>query len=263
MIAGIDVGGTNTQGVVLRGGRVVRKAAVEGNTARDAAACFGKLVRGLGTEGLRIVVTGGLSRRLGKGVFGTGFSSVGEIEAIGRGGMFLSGKRDLFIVCMGTGTAFVSVRKGRISHVGGTGLGGGTVMGLSGIMLGKDPGSAERLARGSRYSLDLTVRDIVGSGIGNVPGSATAANFGKASGRPEKSEIAASMFRMVAESVGATSYFAAKSVGQEKDMLVCGRVPLNAIVKKRLLYTIGMFGGKAAVARDSEYCAAIGAALSA
>ncbi|MFH0956952.1 MAG: hypothetical protein V1813_03745 [Candidatus Aenigmatarchaeota archaeon] len=264
LAAGIDMGGTNTHGVVLRDGRVWRKVSLEGNGKKEAAECFRRLARGTGRGNLRVVLTGGSARKLRKGIFGgMGFSCVDEIESIGRGGVFLSGKRDVFVVSMGTGTALVSVKGGKAIHMGGTGMGGGTVMGLSCLMLRTDPDSAERMAKKARHSLDVTVRDIAGSGIGKIPGSATAANFGKARGKCGEPEVAASMFRMVSESVGVMAYFAAKSAGQEKMMLICGRVPLNAIVRKRILYTIGMFGGKATVPKDAAYCAAIGAALSA
>jgi type II pantothenate kinase len=259
---GIDLGGTSTHGVVLRNGRVWRKAALGGNGEKEAAECYRRLSRGIGRRKPEVVLTGGGARLVGKNMLGAPFSTLSEIEAIGRGGAFLSGKRDVFVVSMGTGTAFVSMKGGKALHLGGTGMGGGTVMGLSAIMLGTSPGSAERMAMKARHSLDTTVSDIAGSGIGKIPGNATAANFGRAhTGRISKEEIAGSMFRMVAESAGTMAYFAARSVGQEKKMLICGRVPVNAVVRKRMLYTIGMFGGKALVPKNAQYCAAIGAAL--
>jgi type II pantothenate kinase len=266
LAAGIDMGGTNTHGVVLRDGRVWRKASLPGNGKKEAAECFRRLARGMGrgeVKVLKLMLTGGGARNVEKNVIPIPFSIAGEIEAIGRGGVFLSGKRDVFVVSMGTGTAFVSVKGGKAIHLGGTGMGGGTVMGLSCLMLDTDPDGAEEIARSAGRTLDVTVADIAGSGIGKIPGSATASNFGKACGKCGEPEVAASMFRMVSESVGVMAYFAAKSVGQEGRVLICGRVPVNAIVRKRILYTVGMFGGKAAVPKNAEYCAAIGAALSA
>ena len=258
--AGIDVGGTNTHGVILKDARLWRRCEIEGNSPEEARECMHVLLRGIPEGEARLVVTGGGARKLSRKRMGMDFSVVGEIDAIGRGGTYLSGKKDVFVVSMGTGTAFVSVKGGKAVHMGGTGVGGGTVLGLSRLMLSTNPGSAEKLAKGYTGAMDTTVRDIVGKGIGKIPANATAANFGRA-GKPVKAEIAGSMFRMVAESVGVSSYFAAKSAGQEKSMLICGRVPVNDIVKKRVLYTISMFGGRAKVPRHAEYCAAIGAAL--
>jgi type II pantothenate kinase len=267
MIAGIDVGGTNTQGIILKGGKIERKAFAGGNSPEEVSRCFRELTEGIDKKRTgRLVLTGGAARKVKAKDVGMRFSVVDEIKAIGRGGVYLSGKRDVFVVSMGTGTAFVSVKRGAAKHLGGTGLGGGTVEGLSKVMLSMKPDGAERAAEGFRGLLDLSVKDIVGKGIGKIPADATAANFGKvrgkAGGKADRKEIAGSMFRMVAESVGVMSYFAAKSVGQEKSMLVCGRVPMNDIVKKRILYTIRMFGGKARVPKNAQYCAAIGAALS-
>jgi type II pantothenate kinase len=258
---GIDMGGTNTHGVVIRDGKVWRKSLLEGNGKEEAAECYRRLARGIGRQVQKVVLTGGMAKKVGKRGLNVSFSVVDEIGSIGRGGEFLSRKRNVFVVSMGTGTAFVSVKGGKATHLGGTGMGGGTVMGLSCLMLDTDPDGAEEIARSAGRTMDVSVRDIVGSGIGKIPGSATASNFGKACGKCGEPEVAASMFRMVSESVGVMAYFAAKSEGQEKNILICGRVPLNGIVRKRILYTIGMFGGKADVPKDAAYCAAIGAAL--
>ncbi len=262
MIIGIDVGGTNTHGVVLESGRILRKCAVEGNTPSHARKCFNCLSKGIGSKPVRICVTGGNARKLKKSDFGMPFRAVSEIGSIGRGGMHLSKRKNVFVVSMGTGTAFVSVRNGVSMHIGGTGVGGGTIEGLSRIMLSMTPGQAEKAAGKTGSHVDLTVKDIVGRGIGRIPASATAANFGRVSGRPSKAAISSSMLKMIGESVGVASYFAARTVSQEKSMLLCGRVAINGTVKKRILYTIGMFGGRASVPKDAEYCAAIGAALS-
>ena len=120
--------------------------------------------------------------------------------------------------------------------------------------------SVERIAKTGK-GLDLTVKDIVGRGIGKIPGSATASNFGKASGRCSKPEIASSLLNMIGESIGVMVYFAAKSVGQEKRILLCGRVAMNGLVKKRITETIRMLGGKGKIPPKAEFCAAIGASV--
>ena len=47
----------------------------------------------------------------------------------------MSGLDRAVVVSMGTGTAYVMADKGRVSHLGGTGVGGGTLLGLSGLTL--------------------------------------------------------------------------------------------------------------------------------
>ena len=85
------------------------------------------------------------------------------------------------MVSLGTGTAIVSVNKTEIRHVSGTGVGGGTLLGLAKHMLGVSGlDTLEAMAdRGDLHRVDLSVRDIAGGPIGDLPPGTTAANFGK------------------------------------------------------------------------------------
>jgi type II pantothenate kinase len=260
MIIGIDVGGTNTQGVLLDEGRVAAKASIPGNGKREAASCYRLLRERAGHAAPRVALTGGGARRVSASSFPAPFRLIDEIRAIGAGGMRLSGKKDVFVVSIGTGTAFVSVKAGRPVHAGGTGIGGGTIHGLTGLMLGMPLEKVESIAKASKEDLDLTVGDIVGRGIGKLPASATASNFGRAGKKAGKPAIARSLLKMIGESIGATCYFSAKSAGQEDRVLVCGRVALNAVVKDTITRTIRTFGGRSSIPEDAEYCAALGAA---
>ncbi len=260
MIMGIDIGGTNTQGVLFDGKILKARCSVEGNTTRHALRCYIHLAKKAGRKHT-LVLTGGGSRKVRKRDLPVPFRLVGEIKAIGKGCEYLSGKRSIFVASIGTGTAFVSVKSGKARHLGGTGVGGGTIHGLSRLMLNRPPDDVERLGKKGRGEMDLTVRDIVGSGIGRIPAKATASNFGKACRKYGKSEISHSMLKMVGETVGVMSYFAAKTVGQEKSMMMCGRVALNGTVKKTITDTVKLMGGKAQFPKNADYCAAIGAAL--
>jgi type II pantothenate kinase len=259
MIMGIDIGGTNTQGVLFDGKKVKAKCSVEGNTPQHALKCYTCLRRKVNGR-CRVVLTGGGSRKIKKRDFPVPFRLVGEIRAIGKGGEYLSGKRSIFVASIGTGTAFVSVKNGMARHLGGTGMGGGTIYGLSNLMLNRPVSDIEKLAKKGGGLMDLTVKDIVGSGIGKIPAKATASNFGRACRRWGKAELAHSMLKMVGETVGVMSYFAARTVGQEKGMLMCGRVALNGTVKKTMTDSVKLMGGRAQFPKNAEYCAAIGAA---
>jgi type II pantothenate kinase len=260
MIMGIDIGGTNTQGVLFDGKVMKARCSVEGNDTSHAVKCYSCLKKKASGR-FRVVLTGGGSRKVKKNAFPVPFRLVGEISAIGKGAEFLSKKRNVFVASIGTGTAFVSVKNGKYRHLGGSGVGGGTFYGLSAMMINMPLDEVEKLAKKGRGRLDLTVKDIVGSGIGRIPAKATASNFGKACRNCGKSEMAHSMLKMVGETIGVMSYFAAKTVGQEKSMVMCGRVALNSTVKKTITDSVKVMGGKAHFPKDAEYCAAIGAAL--
>jgi len=262
MILGIDIGGTNTQGVLIEKGRPRSFFSVEGNEPGHALRCFDSLRRNAGDGPFKLALTGGGSRKIERSHFQMPFRLVDEIKAIGTGGAYLSGKNDIFVVSIGTGTAFVSVKAGKVKHVGGTGVGGGTIHGLSRLMLKMPLDKIEEMAKRAGGNLDLTVKDIIGGNLGNIPASATASNFGKARESSKRPEIASSLFNMIGESIGVMSYFAARSTGQESGILICGRVAMNGVVKNRVLETIKMMGGDAIMPKNAQYCAAIGAAVS-
>ncbi len=266
IVAGIDVGGTNTRGVILDRGKIKSKVMLNGNDEKVAKECMKRLLKKSSmqiNDIEKIAVTGGRSRRLGKNVFGKNFIRVDEIISLGIGGIKLSGKKTIFVVSMGTGTAFVSVKNEVIEHLGGSGIGGGTITGLSKLMLDASAEETETMAEmGRRSNMDISVYDIMGTDLYRIPGDATASNFGKLKGKYEKKDIASSLLNMIAETLGVMTYFAAKSCRLKNDILLCGRVVLNEIIKDRVIETVEMFGGKATVPENAEYCAAIGAAVS-
>jgi len=55
---------------------------------------------------------------------------VDEFTAIGLGGLYLTEQKSALVVSIGTGTAFVNARGKKIEHIGGTGVGGGTLINL-------------------------------------------------------------------------------------------------------------------------------------
>lgn len=97
------------------------------------------------------------------------------------------------LVSLGTGTSVLLVDGLSVTRVGGTALGGGTLVGLAAGLIGS--GDFERLARlavqGSRREVDLLVSDIYRAGGIALPGDLTAANFGKLARRLDAGETVA------------------------------------------------------------------------
>lgn len=269
MIIGIDIGGSTTQGILLKNGKVTGFVSIQASDElASAAGCLGKILGENRIEINRIkfvAATGGGSRkRLGKKILGIPVKKVDEVKAIGLGGLNLTNKTKCFVVSIGTGTAMVAVKdKGNfIRHAGGTGIGGGTLKGLYRLLLNKDDiNNLEILARnGNLKKTDLTVKDIVGRGIGKLPPSATAANFGKLSDDVNKHDIALGLINMVAEVIGTLSVFAARNYGLEKDIVFVGKVTRNRRLMKKLKEVIRTFGGHATIPKNAEFATAIGAA---
>jgi type II pantothenate kinase len=150
----------------------------------------------------RIGLTGGGALRLSK-LLGCETSRVAEFEAWGTGASRLlrtgedgspapaASDERFLLVSLGTGTSVLLVDSERIVRVGGTALGGGTVVGLGAALTGAPYQELCALARaGSAAAVDLLVGDIYGPHEIPLPGDLTAANFGKLARELTRSDAA-------------------------------------------------------------------------
>ncbi len=139
MIVGIDIGGSTTDAVLLTNGEIVVITIETGDPLAAAAGALGKLLSTVGgrlADIKAVAVSGGGARCLDDQLFGVPVTKVPEIEAIGVGGSTLAETSSALVASLGTGTALVSVQDNVIEHVGGTGVGGGTLLGLARHLLG-------------------------------------------------------------------------------------------------------------------------------
>ena len=269
MIIGIDIGGSTTQGVLVRNGKISGFVSIQASDEMACAAgCLGKILsmNRIEINKVKLVAAtgGGSKKRLIKKILGIPVKKVDEIRAIGLGGLNLTKKNKCFVVSIGTGTAMVAVKENGkfIKHAGGTGIGGGMLKGLYRLLLNKDDiNNLENLARkGNLKRIDLTVKDIVGKGIGNLPPHATAANFGKLSDEANGHDIALGLINMIGEVIGTLSVFAAKNYGLEKDIVFVGKVTRNKMLMKNIQQVVRTFEGRSVVPARAEFATAIGAA---
>jgi type II pantothenate kinase len=265
MIIGIDIGGSTTDAVLLDDGVYV--VTVEANDPIAAAAgALGKLVSDLRhplKDVTGIAATGGGARLLGDDLLGVPVHKVDEITAIGVGGSSLAGKREALVVSMGTGTAIVSVKGEDIRHVGGTGVGGGTLLGLSKHLLNVARlDTLEQLAeRGDLSRIDLTIGDIAGGPVGNLPADATASNFGKLSSDVTPEDKARALVNMIAEVVVVLSVTAARASGL-RDIVLTGKLVRVKPFVERIKATGVLFERSFIIPPHAEFATAIGAAQS-
>lgn len=135
IIIGIDVGGSTTKIVgYTQQAKPVGMLKVE--AADPLTSAYGALGKFINENKLtlsdvkQIILTGVGAALFTKKIYGLPTSIVDEFKAIGLGGLALSGKNEGLVVSMGTGTAFVRAGAKGIFHIGGSGVGGGTVVGL-------------------------------------------------------------------------------------------------------------------------------------
>jgi len=266
MIVGIDLGGSTTDAVLLDGDEI-KVVSVEAND--PIAAASGALGMLINKHGYRldqisaIAASGGGARLLGENLLGIPVTKVPEITAIGVGGTTLAGVTDALVVSMGTGTAMVSVHGSNIVHAGGTGVGGGTLLGLSKHML--NVSRLETLqtmaAKGDLSHVDLTVEDITGGPVGNLPPGATASNFGKLGTDATPEDKARALVNMIAEVIVVLSVIAARASGHE-DVVLTGKLVRVKQLLERIQSTRALFDRGFVVPELADVATAIGAARS-
>lgn len=213
----------------------------------------------------RVMLTGVGSSYIKNDLYGLDCRRVEEFQCIGKGGSFLSGLNNSLIVSMGTGTAIVhATDDGAYEYIGGTGVGGGTLVGLSRLMLNLESVSdLENMAcSGDLDKIDLKIKDLVrGDGLSNLSRDLTASNFANVSLGATKDDIALGIMNLVFETVGMVSIFAARSRGV-KDIVLTGNVTtLSQCVKKYKEFNTLGYGVNFVIPERSGFATAIGAAL--
>ncbi|MBQ7836967.1 MAG: type II pantothenate kinase [Clostridia bacterium] len=212
----------------------------------------------------RVMITGAGSSYVTKSIYSLKCELIKEFRSIGLGGLYLSEFDRALVVSMGTGTALVYAEDGKEpEYLGGTGVGGGTLVGLSKQMLGMN--NVEHIADiardGDIRKIDLKICDITNQDI--IPGYSdvmTASNFGKISDIATKNDIALGLINMVFETIGMVSVFAARNF-DIKNIVLTGNltsVPQSAEVFANLNK---MFGMNFIIPKYSQFGPVIGAAL--
>lgn len=266
MIAGIDIGSTTTKAVLRDNSRIVtmiRTRALDPITS--ATGILGKILFECNiplSQVEKISITGAGSSKINGDIFNIPTVKVDEITAIGRGGMYLSGGDDIIITNIGTGTAIIQADSSGIKHIGGTGIGGGTLVGLSKRLLNTSDieNIVNMAARGNIKQVDLLIGDIVDSGISFLSQDKTASNFGKMLDTASNEDIAMGLVNMVYQVIGMLSVFAVRS--KNKDAIsFTGNGSTNELGKKILQAISVMYEIKFNFPENPEYATALGAAL--
>ncbi|MDR0638289.1 MAG: pantothenate kinase [Spirochaetaceae bacterium] len=273
MIVGIDIGSTITKAVSIEEGSVIRKVKTKAvDAVTSATGAFGKMLVENGiklTDIEKIRITGAGSSKIKDDIFGIPTEKIDEVRAIGVGGLFLaheaaglSPEKPIVIANIGTGTILIEASKDRIAHLGGSGVGGGTILGLSKRLISLSAfndimGAAKD---GNRKPVDLMLEDIMESDISFLRRESTAANFGKMLDTAKNEDIALAILGLVFEVIGMLSVFAAR--GKHIDnVLITGSGSDNPIGKKSLDEIGSMYHIRFVYPPDAQYTTAIGAGL--
>lgn len=191
---------------------------------------------------------------------------ISEFEAIAKGGCFLAQKNSGLIISLGTGTAMVSaedISQDKWSHAGGTGIGGGTFLGLGKATLGIEKFSElQKISEiGNLKNIDISVGEIIGGSLGRLTPDMTASNFGKFS--PEKStkeDIALGIANLIGQSIASLAAEKTK-VYKHTTLILGGKISRLSIVVECIKKTAKLFDIQIKVPENSEFMTAIGGAI--
>lgn len=209
----------------------------------------------------KIMVTGVGSSYLSERLLGVPTARADEFLAIGMGGLFLSGLERAIVVSMGTGTAFVMADNDRAVHLGGTGIGGGTLLGLSNRMLNiRNFEDIIKMAEGGSLNhIDLTIGDISRDGVTNLLPDTTASNFGKISDLATKADVAMGIINLVFQAIGMLSVFATR-MENVKDIVLTGNLANVPQAKDVFGKLSSLFDVNFIIPENAEFATAVGAA---
>ena len=266
VLIGLDVGGSITKIIGFRAGRLLEETRVQAND--PVASAYGALGKFLTLNDLQldqvdsIHATGVGASYLDGRLLECKTVIVPEFEAVGIGGLYTASVDRAIVVSMGTGTSLNYAHDRQIRHIIGSGVGGGTLLGLAQVMLNvRDFKNIEEMAGlGRLEEVDLSIGDISRDEIPGLSSSTTASNFGKVGDHVTPSDLALGIVNLVFQSVGTSAVLAARLEKVDKIVMTGnlmrvgkGREVLQGFSQ---LYKIDII-----VPERAEYATAIGAAL--
>lgn len=264
---GIDVGISTTKIVGIRDGKVVSPLRIR---ATDPIAslygAFGKYLYDNKiqlTDVDKVMLTGVGSAYIDKPVYGLPTEKAEEFIADGLGARFESHLDRMVVVSMGTGTSLVKCEGDDIKHIGGIGIGGGTLNGLSRLLLKTDDihHISELAMQGDISHINLLIGDISAHPLPGLPMDATASLFANAQANASREDIALGLICMVLQSVGSATILSSLGSGI-RDYVLIGNLTLLPQCKYVFPLMEKLYDVRFIIPKYSEFCTAIGAALS-
>lgn len=213
----------------------------------------------------KIIVTGTGSSFLSDNFKGIDIIKIDEFNSIAYGGLILSKSDEAMIVSIGTGTTILYSNMKETIRLGGTGLGGGTLVGLSNVILKNILNVSDKIIsfnelislakKGNKNNVDLLIGDINNGNIGNMSKDITAANFAGMNKKAKLEDYVAAVLNMILENIA----LLIKALYKKGKIVLIGTLVSEEYVKNCLNKISEYTGNTFTFIDDSEYAIAIGA----
>lgn len=176
----------------------------------------------------------------------------------------LFGFEKYLLVNIGTGTSWYKVENNHCKRILGSGIGGGTLMGLGSYLTKTDDfSSLVKLASfGDRKNVDMLVKDIYKIEDPKINGELTASNFANLKEGAKKEDIDNALLQMIGETLFLLTKQAAKRESLQKVVYIGGAISENPHLKMILTSFQDQMEGTPYFLENGEYCGAIAAYLS-
>jgi type II pantothenate kinase len=271
VILGLDFGLTNLDAVLVEDGQIVQgwrqdtRGIASLNIIEQIVDEHQIKLKNLFCIG----TTGGRHKDLPSSFNGVPIFKIGEAQAVGHGGLKMARLEEALVVSAGTGTGMIAARRSGFTHVTGSAVGGGTLLGLAKLLLGtSNPLEISALAsRGNPAGVDSTLSDVLGGGIGHLPSDATAVNLGRIVSLEQPAspeDMAAGLVTLVSQVIAVIALNAANAQKLERIVIVGHLVDLEPI-RAAIERVWGFYGVQfpAIIPESRGFATAFGAALEA
>lgn len=270
IVIGIDAGISSTKIIGIENGkRIMSPISISSNDTVSAIhGALGKYLvsnNGISLESIeQVMLTGVGARDVKSPILDCPTSYVDEFKANGLGARFDSGLDHIIVVSMGTGTSLVRVDGDDITHIGGIGMGGGTLLGLSQLLLHTH--NVEEITAMAEFGysglVNLRVKEICDAPIDGLNEDATVSLFADVLNRkPRESDIAAGIIHMVLETIGSAAVLSQIN-GGFKDFVLIGKLTELESCKDIFSQLEELYNVTFHIPKYAPYCTALGAALS-
>ena len=263
---GLDIGGSTTKIVGMKDGKIIAREIVRAaDPVTSAFGAVGKLINdhSISVNDIeQINITGVGSGYPQAPIFGIRTVIVEEFKATGLGGLYLSGLEHAVVVSMGTGTAYLEATRNSVRHIIGSGVGGGTLVGLGMALTGTSDAVklSDMATSGDILKCDLTIGDITKNGVTGLPMNVTASNFGKAADDLSREDKMAGVFNLVYQAVGTVAVMASRQCDL-KDIVFTGQLTDLKECQQYLMPFEDLYGVNMIVPEDAVFATALGSCL--
>lgn len=269
IVLGIDAGISSTKIIGIENGkRIMEPLSVQGSV--DVSSIYGALGCYLADNKAtlddieHIMLTGICTLGVNLSLFDCPTSYVDEFKANGLGARFESGLDRFIVVSMGTGTSLVRVDGDEITHIGGIGMGGGTLLGLSQMLLHTNNINNVNYwsTFGSSNLCNMRIGDICEEEIEGLPENATASLFvNTPNNNASRDDIAAGLIHMVLETIGSCAVLS-QTNGGFKDFVLIGKLTELFLCQEIFPELERLYGVHFHIPKYAPFCTALGAVLS-